>query len=376
MKYTTRKIYFAALFLIASLAHANPTYSVGAVKEPSVMTNYGLGVKASQALSRVVPKDWAIKIHPSTRLEGVLSWQPDEAWTNVISKWATQTQLSVVFDWDEKVLYIQPAGLGAELFATLSKEKAEYKTPLPDFGAKYVVQTHAKPGELFVYRETKSVNKPQARVIAQAIADRFGLHLMWMAPEYQLEGPVTLLGQNAAADADLLWRASGRNFSPATYEVVGNVLLAYSQGKRADAMAELALKRLENPDIRVGVEDTLQNGAEEVVADASRNRPGITAGEPRETPVNAPQEAADGELVFTIKEGQQVEVALARFARSIGYTFEWKVNGGFQAQRDMEFRGPRLAILLEPLVNGLGVSADVYTSDKHLVVRELEPKDY
>jgi hypothetical protein len=199
----------------------------------------------------------------------------------------------------------------------------------------------------FRYSASVALNKPSARTVAQAIANRFNLRLVFAMPEFKLKGPVTLLAESAEQDVMLLQKAIGR-FGPAVLEV---------------SAAENVLRVVPRHGAPMLIEEpVLQATAASVVAGGQA----VPAGaEPAKESVPAP-------LVLTLNEAEPLEDALARFARAQGYTLEWKVDGGFEASRAMHFSGSSVAQVLSEVLPNLGLSADVYTRDKHIVVRPAD----
>lgn len=200
-----------------------------------------------------------------------------------------------------------------------------------------------EPGS-FRLTEPMAANKPMLRHVLQALADRHNLPFVWLAPnELRMPGPVTLLGVNAAQDLHLVKRALGPQaavtlgFGPAGLRAEStdqNWLTTHLQEKadRAQALA-VAQGRM----ARVGVQPS------------------------------GYQQAAVMQL--TVEAGQPLEYAVAQFLSKHGYTMDWAVSGGFEASRTLSFEGATLAETLGQVLPALGVSADIYTADNHVIVR-------
>lgn len=221
----------------------------------------------------------------------------------------------------------------------------------------------------FSYTQPVALNRPAARKVAQAIANKYNLRLVWAAPEVQLQGPVTLLAQSAQDDVRLLSKALGV-FSSVFFEVSDNervirVLpreLAHVRAAAPVAVATSAVAPVQ-PAAPMDLTLTPQIAA----------TPMTVAAAP--VAVVPPAAAALPKITLTVGERQPLEDALVRFVRTYGYTLEWKVTGGFEANRAMTFEGETLVQVLSQLLPPLGISADVYTRDKHIVVRPGESRD-
>ncbi len=223
----------------------------------------------------------------------------------------------------------------------------------------------------FSYTQPVALNRPPARKVAQAIANKYNLRLVWAAPEVQLQGPVTLLAQSARDDVRLLSKALGV-FSPVFFEVAENervirVLPRELANLRPSAPAVVAAPAAVSsplPPVAVAV-DISPTAAAPAVASSAALAP---------TPLPA-LAVAPAKLHLRVGEREPLEDALVRFVRAQGYTLEWKVTGGFEANRAMAFEGESLVQVLSQLLPPLGISADVYTRDKHIVVRPGESRD-
>ena len=268
----------------------------------------------------------------------------------------------------------------------------------------------------FSYQAPVALNKPSARVVAQAIANRFGLRLVWQAPEsIGLKGPVTLFAQDAAQDVQLLSRALGY-FSPIKLAVKGTDLVVSATnastvynaiGYQAPASVQIVnttpvvsaststiVQTVEAPLAPVQVPvlvagsggTTHTEGADRKVAadqqEASKAAVPevVTLTVPVETTVVALNDAKEKAVVATVPEmemmvpkGAPLEDYIAMFLTKNGYTLEWKVEGGFSAKRDMTFKGQNIREVLAAVLPKLGLSADINTRDKHVVVRPGDP---
>ncbi len=222
----------------------------------------------------------------------------------------------------------------------------------------------------FSYTQPVALNRPAARKVAQSIANKYNMRLVWAAHEFNLQGPVTLLARNAEEDARLLEKAIG---------VYGPVVIEVAANEKVIRVLPRALARTGQPATAVAVLPTASIGAS---ADAATPAVEILAAAPAPTPLpekantaaSTPKPAAP-KLVLSLAEKEPLEDALVRFTRSQGYTLEWKVEGGFEANRAMAFEGESLVQVLSQMLPPLGVSADVYTRDKHIVVRPGEARD-
>jgi hypothetical protein len=258
----------------------------------------------------------------------------------------------------------------------------------------------------FTYSGPVALNRPTARKVAQAIADRFDMRLVYAAEEFTLPGPVTLLAESASQDAQLLERAVGR-FGPVVLEVDAGqkVIRVVPRNASPQMLAEIRSRR---PVIAAPVVRAPAVKAPVVIAAAAAVTPPVVAA-PVVAPVIAPvvapaaaagvepippsrigapmlarvqqataeapamaKPAADTALTLDIAAKQPLEDAVARLARTQGYTVEWKVSGGFDANRSMSFTGRSLRDILVQVLPKLGLSADINTREKHIVVRPAD----
>jgi len=257
----------------------------------------------------------------------------------------------------------------------------------------------------FTYSGPVALNRPTARKVAQAIADRFDMRLVYAAEEFTLPGPVTLLADSASQDAQLLERAIGR-FGPVVLEVDAGQKIVRVMPRNASPqlLAEIRSRRpvIAAPIVRTPAAHTPVAAARPVLAPsvvAPVAAPVVVA------PVTAPaasvavepippsrigapmlahvqqasaeaspmaKPAADTALTLDVAAKQPLEDAVARLARTQGYTVEWKVSGGFDANRAMSFTGRSLRDVLVQVLPKLGLSADINTREKHIVVRPAD----
>ncbi|KWU17828.1 hypothetical protein [Burkholderia cenocepacia] len=273
----------------------------------------------------------------------------------------------------------------------------------------------------FSYQAPVALNKPQARTVAQGIADHFHLRLVWLAPDIQLRGPVTLLGNSAEGDVTLLQKALGV-FAPVSFEIpTGQGVLAVRSfyGNYPDLAAQASKQPVVavSQPVNQPTASVAQQPVSVVVASApvapvvqvaapvvaaavpEKLVPAETAKAPElsvaqvvvsdvaSAPVvaSAPAVAAPParalltadtsvpELELTVHVGEPLEVAIARFAESQLYTVDWQVQGGFKAKRELSYHGKTIAEVLSQFLPALGVSADINKQEKHIVVRPADP---
>lgn len=221
------------------------------------------------------------------------------------------------------------------------------------------IQASAKPMPLkssadFTYTDAVALNKAQLRTVVQAIANRYGLRMVYIAPDIKMPGPVTLLSQSAEQDLALLKKAMGL-YAPINFEltVTGDVMVeskdpAYVAAHRAKAAA--AAKAV----------------SEAQPADASS----FAAAQGKDSAsASAPAAPVVPAMTFTLQAGQSLEDALRQFLTAKGYTQEWKVAGGFDANKTLVYEGNTVAEVLSKVLVPLGISADIFTTDKHIVIR-------
>lgn len=360
-----------------------------------LMSSYGVNVATRQGLRTVIPAGWQLFVHKSVELPSVMSWKVGDPWTKVLSDFAANNSIAVLLDWEKKTVLLRSSEVAQEESSRRHEISREATTPLPRFAsgdpsALQQEQAHAqlqsqitrdtgpqqavtpslahlpvipttppaspptapqsavpgvpvqdvgKGGE-FSYTSAMSSNRPSARAVAQGIANKFNYRLVWAAPEFNLQGPVTLLAEDPEQDVKLLQNAIGK---------LGPVALEVSTAERVIRALprEAALASLDT-------RQKLLDAAEEKYA-------------PRE--IGIVGAFIKPKLILQVGEREPLEDALVRFTRAHGYTLEWKVEGGFEANRNMTFEGGSVAEVLTEVLPTLGLSADIYTRDNHIVVR-------
>ena len=264
----------------------------------------------------------------------------------------------------------------------------------------------------FEYQAPVALNQPQARVVAQGIANRFHLRLVWLAPDIQLRGPVTLLGRSVDEDVALLQKALGV-YAPVAFDIpTGQGVLAVHSlegnypdlAVNAPATASVAIAapvrdvlpsathvepvipaQAQAPIERPRAVVPVQAAAPVSAADLKVATVVVPSAASVAAPTAAPKPVAEAsqllltadtkvpELELTLHVGQPLEVAIAQFAESQAYTVDWQVAGGFKAKRELTYHGKTVAAVLSQVLPALGVSADINTQEKHIVVRPADP---
>lgn len=401
--------------------------------EPNVatMTTYGVDVATRTGLKTVIPAGWQLYVHKSVTLPETMSWKLGDAWPAVLTEFAVRNQVAVLIDWERRVVMMRSVEQALEENAKRDEIQQAATTPLPKFRdattraeqAKAaaraeaeqrkkeaeaaqlaaaqraadertrlaqtqdrlaaeelarvpVIRTNPTPAMVasqseaarrspapkyastqeFRYTGPISLNRPNVRTVAQAIANRFNLRLVYAAPEQlALKGPVTLLAESPEQDALLLQKAVGA-YGPVVLEVSipEKVLRVLPRGLSGEALAAARARGVDAHKELLAAADAQSEGA---------SAPETTASSKEPVAIARPQ------LAMTLREREPLEDALVRFTRAQGYTLEWKVSGGFEANRTMNFTGHTVAEVLSQVLPKLGLSADIYTRDKHIIVR-------
>lgn len=241
----------------------------------------------------------------------------------------------------------------------------------------------------FSYTQPVALNRPAARKVAQSIANKYNMRLVWASPEFNLRGPVTLLARSAEEDARLLQKAIGA-YGPVVLEVsaaerviraMPRALAHTGQGASQVILAATAPTTAEPAGSVVVASSTASGVPNPVVTDVLQEiLPPTLAAETagliqKANNAISTDKSSVPKIVLTLTEKEPLEDALVRFARAQGFTLEWKVEGGFEANRSMAFEGESMVQVLSQMLPPLGISADVYTRDKHIVVRPGEARD-
>ncbi|MDO8416283.1 MAG: hypothetical protein Q7S87_08750 [Agitococcus sp.] len=394
------------------------------------MSTYGVDVATRVGLKSMLPPGWTLLLHKDVKLPDTISWRLGDAWTKSLAEFCVRSSTAALVDWDKRQVLLRAESIAIDEREQRAELKQTATTPLPSFGqakTAFVIDTasvtsvpkQATPINLqqqdrqrelaqiaatstaqfsfvpvirtnptinmverqkvidagrtaqlisteeFQYTSAISVNRPSARFVAQAIANRYNLRLAWSADEYQLQGPVTLLATTQEADIALLQRAMGA-FSPVVLQLnmPDKVLRATPRTGTMYPTMPSTLSLGLAPDSLTPAE--LRGKRQAGLYDLTRS----TNNETSETvagPVTPP-----AAFLLQIIKGGALEEALTQFARKNGYTFEWKVTGGFDAQRDKTYESASIAGILAQVLPSIGLSADIYTREKHVIVRAAD----
>lgn len=206
----------------------------------------------------------------------------------------------------------------------------------------------------FRYSTPIAVNKPLARDLAQGIADKYSLRLVYMGPDdLRIDGPVTLMGKSVEQDSELLGRALGGS-SPVVVEVDprDRILKVVPRG-----MTDRDIARMRNP---------LPN--DPILAlDRSSAKAQAAARAAVDIPSIVPS------LTFVVRKGEPLESAISRFARTQGYSLDWRVKRGFESKSLITIDGSSMVEILRQVLPGLGLEADVDAIDHVVIVRPKNP---
>jgi hypothetical protein len=401
--------------------------------QPVLMTTYGVDVATRVGLRSVLPPGWTLLLHRDVTLPDTLSWRLGDPWTKALAEFCVRSNVAALLDWDKRQVLLRAESIALEEREHRAELKELATTPLPFFvtpnkehfalntsslstidapgltptdfahqdrqkelatvaantGSTLAFvplirtnptvtmvekQSNAVLGQTsqlvgtpeFAYSTAISLNKPSARSVAQAIATRYQLKLVWDADEIRLLGPVTLLANSPADDVTLLQRALGI-YSPLTLSLSmeDKVLRASSRVVRNG--------QGHNPRLTLIAEETqispLTPAELRGVRKAGLFDLMVQSHEATLLPSSSESVAPLALFRFPISPEVSLEDALARFVRKNGYTLEWRVVGSFNARHSAVYEGASITSILAQLLPKLGLSADVFTSEKRIVVR-------
>lgn len=395
----------------------------------SALNTYGMDVPTRIGLKAIVPKGWQLFIHKSANVPERLSWKVSDTWLSVLASLTQDDSLSVLVDWESQTVLIRTRGVALEEQATRAEISQAATTPLPRFGLKEKgsspseavavaapvkvdeavasppsnqpaqielpvvtkdttpqlqrtepVLATARPLESttdFTYNEAFALNKPEAKRVAAGIAHKYGYRLVWLSSGFKLDNPVTLLAASVAQDVALLQKAMGV-YSPVVLEIDENkkTLLAVDRALtgvskvQPQVLQVKTMQVLQPPDVPAPVIRPVQ-------AEPAVEKQEATQLDTKEVSKSVdtkplPESSASQEapkLALAMHKGESLEEAISKFASSLGYTLEWRIKGGFESNRDIAFTGTTMAQILTQVLPPLGVSADIYTQNKHLIIR-------
>lgn len=378
--------------------------------KPAVLKTYGVDVAARVGLKAILPPGWTLLLHKEVTLPDTVTWKLGDPWVKAIAEIAVINNIAILIDWDKRQVRFREENIALDEREQRAAITTAAVTPLPDFGTatKSKFDLNTKPSadgksatlfnrdqeqrakglqalanrsseqldrvpvirtnptermvdrsnqnkatgrapasdDTFEYSTAVSFNKPSARSIAQTIAHRYNLRLVWQTREFQLLGPVTLVATSPEEDLYLLQKAMGIG-SPIALTISGkNIIAVPATSKTRDNLTFLPPERF-----------------------STLNRDAIP--EDRELPKRSPlvTHSRAESVTFNIHKGDSLEETLISFLRTHGYTLEWKVDGIFEAGTTKTYEGASITSLLSQLLPSLGLSADVFTRDNHIVVR-------
>jgi hypothetical protein len=246
--------------------------------------------------------------------------------------------------------------------------------------------------DAFSYTNARAFNKPSVKRVLAAIAVKHGLPFYWGGPDVTLRGPVTLMATSPDEDIALLKKALGP-YSGIAIELTSKGLQASANQMavqleptggtpliaRAWTPEERALPSAQQA-VQPTSGDTRDAGraSDTTVAQSSgslRAERGAATSAAPAVPLAAMSPVGTARLSLALSANESLESAIRQFATAQGYTLEWNVAGGFEATAPKTYTGDTLTSILAEILPSLGVSADVYTLDKHVVVRPGEPRD-
>lgn len=242
----------------------------------------------------------------------------------------------------------------------------------------------------FTYSEALALNRPDVKRVAAAVANKYGYSLVWIAGGMKLQNPVTLLARNVQEDVSLLQKAMGV-YSPVKLEIIEAAKQIIAVDRSLSSSTNVTAQRLEvknsqvlsspsvfadsknsSPAPQSTATPTSKDTAVEVAKEDSTQVKALQidpVSEIAPVPGPAPVVTPVTKMALSVHKGESLEEAIAKFAASRGYTLEWKIKGGFESNRDISFEGETLAQVLTQVLPPLGVSADIYTQNKHLIIR-------
>ena len=102
-------VILAALALLSSSAFASVEY-VGSPDTPiPLLKTYGVDVPTKSGLKSVLPQGWTLLIHRTAVLPEMMSWKPDDPWTQALEDVATDKDLVMKLDWVSKTVTVTSA---------------------------------------------------------------------------------------------------------------------------------------------------------------------------------------------------------------------------------------------------------------------------
>lgn len=242
----------------------------------------------------------------------------------------------------------------------------------------------------FTYSEALALNRPDVKRVAAAVANKYGYSLVWIAGGLKLQNPVTLLARSAQEDVALLQKAMGF-YSPVKLEINEAAKQILAVDRSLASSTNVTAQRLEvknsqvlsSPPVLADSKSTASapqpaatSTAEDTVVEVTKEsstqlkaRPSEAVSEIAPVPGPSPVAMPVTKMSLAVHKGESLEESIAKFAASMGYTLEWKIKGGFESNRDITFEGETLAQVLTQVLPPLGVSADIYTQNKHLIIR-------
>lgn len=372
----------SAVALMCNLSYAVGLTQEGAANDTSPTRAYGINVATRTGLKTLMPSDFKLYIHKDIQLPDFVSWNIGKSWVDELSKIAFANNLNILIKWEQKSVFITTEKLIEENKETTIIAHQAATTPLPKFSkstSKQVVEakesapdtvsvknnavvkiekiksdnqiTHTQSLESiqvpessvptyddFKYNAPMAFSKVSLRQVSQSIANTFNYKLVFNSPDIKMPGPVTLFGREGSVEQDvtLLNNALGLYHYMHVY-VSGSNLIVSLKPNRVIASKDLIPVKMELPYEDKPMELEKTGGK----------------------PMVAPGNDVTAKVEILIEKGSTLESALYNFAKTKGYTLNWKVAGGFEATKSLKYVNTSFEGLLSDVLPKVGLTFEV-----------------
>lgn len=398
---------------------AAPIQHEGVVQPVAPLSTYGMQVDIERALRGVVPTDWQVVVDSGNALSGRVSWGPTDTWLDVLKRIADGSQVDVRVDWDTREVIVSEPKATPEGTANIASKKVEshvsegtlersspeavaremvdkvaesVSTEKPSEQARVSVSSASAESKVSPAGPARAFNRTPLRAPLEALAERYGLTLIYNMEHVVLPGAVTLmLDGNLAGDIDLLHRALGQHTRLEIVEYRSEKELVVTPGisnsfvslearpaieERVPFFARIFTKKVParpvvipsepegdvTDDVAASSAVAVEAPVEVVTATVTPPDMGLPV-EPLAEPVVAQA------FVLELAQGERLSSAMERMLLSINWRLVWRAPMDLEAEAPVRIEGASLSEVLERVLPELGLAADLYNPSRTAVIR-------
>lgn len=338
----------ASFAFYASLGHASPMLEqIGTPTEAGGYTleTQGVSVPTKLGLKEMLPDGWRVYVHKAVTMPNTVSWAVGSNWVAALDVVANMHGVQVLVDWDKESVYFKP---------TPAVDIASHPTESPSLEARSAGETPS--GKALDVADLKSAIEHLASAAGYSSVV-WNTHLNPI-----IDHPITVYEKSVEEDLDLLLKGSGLPLNVMLYPANGTVIVADGNGS-VSVDPTFAPNRPMPRDVIAGHP-----------ANGSTLEP-VTYGVNGKASAPLDMLGAQGTspkiYKFVLPAGARLKPSLEHFMSELGWRVKWSVDTDFEAGADMEFTGNSLVNVLVSFLSDMSMTADLYHSDKIVVVKPI-----